>query len=146
MCLFRDLPYQEALSCSLSCSLFLFRRRLNSGRTTNFRRAIDVSNSSHALISLTSQLRCSLFQAYNNNILKMKDEMDMEPAKLTFPFKLYHTLEWVSTSEFSSALSWSASGDAFVVHDREVIVENIIPLFFDHKKWRSFVSSEALLY
>ena len=67
----------------------------------------------------------------------MKDDMDMEPAKLTFPFKLYHTLEWVSTSD--------ASGDAFVVHDREVIVENIIPLFFDHKKWRSFVSSEALL-
>ena len=73
----------------------------------------------------------------------MKDDMDMEPAKLTFPFKLYHTLEWVSTSEFSSALSWSASGDAFVVHDGEVIVENIIPLFFDHKKWRSFVSSRG---
>ncbi|KAL7491426.1 hypothetical protein ACHAWT_001993 [Skeletonema menzelii] len=63
---------------------------------------------------------------------------DMEPAKQTFPFKLYHTLEWASTSEFSSALSWSASGHAFVVHDREAIVENIIPHFFDHKKWRSF--------
>jgi hypothetical protein len=67
--------------------------------------------------------------------------MDMEPVKQTFPFKLYHTLEWASSSEFSSALTWSASGHAFVVHDREAMVEHIIPHFFDHKKWRSFVSS-----
>jgi hypothetical protein len=62
----------------------------------------------------------------------------MEPVKQTFPFKLYHTLEWASASEFSSALTWSASGHAFVVHDREGMVEHIIPHFFDHKKWRSF--------
>ncbi|KAK1741541.1 hypothetical protein QTG54_008019 [Skeletonema marinoi] len=62
----------------------------------------------------------------------------MEPVKQTFPFKLYHTIEWASDSEFSSALSWSPSGNAFVVHDREVVVEHIIPNFFDHKKWRSF--------
>mmetsp|Transcript_31622 Transcript_31622/g.63871 ORF Transcript_31622/g.63871 Transcript_31622/m.63871 type:complete len:369 (+) Transcript_31622:122-1228(+) len=62
----------------------------------------------------------------------------MEPVKQTFPFKLYHTIEWASDSEFSSALSWSPSGNAFVVHDREVVVEHIIPKFFDHKKWRSF--------
>jgi hypothetical protein len=69
----------------------------------------------------------------------------MEPVKQTFPFKLYHTIEWASDSEFSSALSWSPSGNAFVVHDREVVVEHIIPNFFDHKKWRSFVSClEAL--
>ncbi len=64
----------------------------------------------------------------------------MEPVKQTFPFKLYHTIEWASDSEFSSALSWSPQGNAFVVHDREVVVEHIIPKFFDHKKWRSFVS------
>ena len=29
-----------------------------------------------------------------------------------------------------------------MVHDREVVVEHIIPKFFDHKKWRSFVSCE----
>lgn len=71
---------------------------------------------------------------------------DTEPVKQTFPFKLYHALEWASNCEFSSALTWSESGDAFLVHDREAMVENIIPHFFDHKKWRSFVSPEALYY
>lgn len=65
----------------------------------------------------------------------------MVEAKQTFPFKLYQTIEWASESEFSSALSWSQSGHALVVHDREKMVEHIIPKFFDHKKWRSFVSS-----
>lgn len=65
----------------------------------------------------------------------------MVEAKQTFPFKLYQTIEWASESEFSSALSWSPSGHALVVHDREKMVEHIIPKFFDHKKWRSFVSS-----
>lgn len=66
-------------------------------------------------------------------------------VKQTFPFKLYHTIEWASNSEFSSGLTWSPSGHAFIVHDRELMVENIIPKFFDHKKWRSFVSSSILL-
>lgn len=65
----------------------------------------------------------------------------MVESKQTFPFKLYQTIEWASESEFSSALSWSPSGHAFVVHDREKMAEHIIPKFFDHKKWRSFVSS-----
>ena len=64
----------------------------------------------------------------------------MEAGKQTFPFKLYHTIEWASDSEFSSALSWSPTGNAFVVHNREDVVEHIIPKFFDHKRWRSFVS------
>ena len=64
----------------------------------------------------------------------------MEHIKETFPFKLYYTIEWASDSEFSSALMWSPSGNAFVVRDRDVMVEHIIPKFFDHKKWRSFVS------
>jgi len=58
--------------------------------------------------------------------------------KETFPFKLHYTIEWASNSEFSSALMWSPSGNAFVVRDRDVMVEHIIPKFFDHKKWRSF--------
>ena len=66
--------------------------------------------------------------------------MEMEPIKQTFPFKLYQTIEWASDSEFSSALSWSPTGNAFIVHDREAMVEHIIPKFFDHKRWRSFVS------
>ena len=70
----------------------------------------------------------------------------MEPVnKQTFPFKLYNTIEWASNSEFSSALTWSPSGHAFVVHDRDSMVENVIPNFFEHKKWRSFVSSPEAL-
>jgi hypothetical protein len=70
----------------------------------------------------------------------------MVESKQTFPFKLYQTIDWASESEFSSALSWSPSGHAFVVHDREKMVEHIIPKFFDHKKWRSFVSSVRRIF
>lgn len=31
-------------------------------------------------------------------------------------------------------------GDAFVIHNRELFTETILPKFFVHKNWRSFVS------
>ncbi len=92
--------------------------------------------------SATNHLHIPLLVATSQPTMETQSNHSptMEPVKQTFPFKLYHTIEWASDSEFSSALSWSPEGNAFVVHDREVVVEHIIPKFFDHKKWRSFVS------
>ena len=36
-------------------------------------------------------------------------------------------------------------GDAFVIHNRELFTETILPKFFVHKNWRSFVSMLCIL-
>lgn len=35
-------------------------------------------------------------------------------------------------------------GDAFVIHNRELFTETVLPKFFMHKNWRSFVSSVCI--
>ncbi len=37
-------------------------------------------------------------------------------------------------------------GDAFVIHNRELFTETILPKFFVHKNWRSFVSSVLMVF
>jgi hypothetical protein len=58
----------------------------------------------------------------------------------TFPFKLYNMLEYACDSEFSSSVSWTADGSAFIVHDKDVMMDNLAPMFFNQTKFRSFVS------
>jgi hypothetical protein len=62
-----------------------------------------------------------------------------------FPFKLYAMLEYLSKSEHSSALHWANNGLAFVIIQQDVIVEHVLPLFFNQTKFRSFVSSSRIL-
>eukprot|EP00984_Skeletonema_dohrnii_P022764 scaffold11868_cov111-Skeletonema_dohrnii-CCMP3373.AAC.1 len=56
----------------------------------------------------------------------------------TFPFKLYSMLEYACDSEFSSCISWTADGSAFIIHDKEVMMDNLAPMFFNQTKFRSF--------
>eukprot|EP00984_Skeletonema_dohrnii_P024393 scaffold13505_cov81-Skeletonema_dohrnii-CCMP3373.AAC.3 len=56
----------------------------------------------------------------------------------TFPFKLYNMLEYACDSEFSSSVSWTADGSAFIIHDQEVMMDNLAPMFFNQTKFRSF--------
>jgi hypothetical protein len=62
-----------------------------------------------------------------------------------FPFKLYTMLEYLSKSEHNSALHWTHNGLAFVIIQQDVIVEHVLPLFFNQTKFRSFVSSSRIL-
>ncbi len=39
-----------------------------------------------------------------------------------------------------------SGGDAFVIHNRELFTETILPKFFVHKNWRSFVSSVLMVF
>ncbi|KAL7428292.1 hypothetical protein ACHAXH_002227 [Discostella pseudostelligera] len=55
-----------------------------------------------------------------------------------FPFKLYDMLQYAANSEYSSAASWSVDGRAFIIHRRDVFLENLVPLFFKQTKFRSF--------
>jgi hypothetical protein len=58
----------------------------------------------------------------------------------TFPYKVYDMLEFAETSGSTDICSWLPSGESFVIHDRKLFTEFILPRFFLHKKWRSFVS------
>lgn len=58
----------------------------------------------------------------------------------TFPYKVYDMLEFAESSGNTNICSWLPSGDSFVIHDRKLFTEFILPRFFLHKKWRSFVS------
>lgn len=58
----------------------------------------------------------------------------------TFPYKVYDMLEFAETSGNSDICAWLPSGESFVIHDRKLFTEFLLPRFFLHKKWRSFVS------
>ena len=88
----------------------------------------------------------------------------------TFPYKVYDMLEYAVSNGFDHVCSWTVvdaandygvvggsgggaggdagggsggeggRGDAFVIHNRELFTETILPKFFVHKNWRSFVS------
>ena len=59
---------------------------------------------------------------------------------LPFPYKLYEMIEYACNSEFSSSLSWSADGRYFIIHDKDVMMANLVPKFFKQTQYRSFVS------
>lgn len=56
----------------------------------------------------------------------------------TFPYKVYDMLEFAESSGNTDICSWLPTGDSFVIHDRKLFTEFILPRFFLHKKWRSF--------
>ena len=61
-------------------------------------------------------------------------------AAVTFPFKLYDMLEYVADSKYSSAVSWSEDGTQFSIHDKDMLMKHVVPMFFKQSKFRSFVS------
>ena len=64
----------------------------------------------------------------------------------TFPFKLHEMLEYASScdsAQMKSACFWSPSGAEFVISDKDVMMEDLAPMFFKQTKFRSFVSSSV---
>jgi hypothetical protein len=62
-----------------------------------------------------------------------------------FPFRLYAMLEYVTESEHSSAIQWTHDGLAFVIIQKDVIVEHILPMFSNQTMFQSFVSLSHIL-
>ena len=57
-----------------------------------------------------------------------------------FPYKLYDMLEYAADSKYSSAVSWSEDGTQFSIHDKDMLMKHVVPMFFKQSKFRSFVS------
>lgn len=65
---------------------------------------------------------------------------DTKEHLITFPYKLHEMLEYACDSASNSACSWTADGTAFVIVDKDVMMEELVPKFFRQTKFRSFVS------
>jgi len=55
-----------------------------------------------------------------------------------FPHKLYGMLEYSSDSEQATSISWTRDGTAFLIHDSEILMQDIVPKFFKQTQFRSF--------
>jgi len=56
-----------------------------------------------------------------------------------FPYKLYDMIEYAA-EKYSSAVSWSEDGTQFSIHDKDMLMKHVVPMFFKQSKFRSFVS------
>jgi len=55
-----------------------------------------------------------------------------------FPHKLYGMLQCSSESEQRTAISWTHDGTAFLIHDSEILMQAVVPKFFNQTQLRSF--------
>jgi len=79
------------------------------------------------------------FETPSKSVAGMQEQQQFQQQQ-TFPFKLYNMLEYACDSEFGSCISWTADGSAFIIHDKEAMMDNLAPMFFNQTKFRSFVS------
>ena len=60
-------------------------------------------------------------------------------TKSEFPIKVYAMLELADfIFEFSQAVTWLPHGRAFRIHDKIKFMRELVPLFFNQTKIRSF--------
>ena len=68
------------------------------------------------------------------------NEGEQQQQQQTFPFKLYEMLKYARASGVSSSISWLADGTGFVIHNKDAMMNDLTPMFFNQTKFRSFVS------
>ena len=72
--------------------------------------------------------------------MKTNEKKQQQQQQQTFPFKLYEMLEYARASGVGSSISWLADGTGFVIHNKDVMMNDLTPMFFNQTKFRSFVS------
>jgi len=68
------------------------------------------------------------------------NEKKLQQQQQAFPFKLYEMLEYAraSASGVGSSISWLADGTGFVIHNKDAMMNDLTPMFFNQTKFRSF--------
>ena len=61
----------------------------------------------------------------------------------TFPLKLHLLLEETEKRGFSSIISWEAHGTAFMVHNKQLFSDMVMPEFFDSTNYKVRRRDEA---
>ena len=61
-----------------------------------------------------------------------------------FPWRLHEMLEEIEEKRLSWIVSWTPDGKAFQVHSPEQFTSTIVPMYFRHKRYKSFQVSACL--
>lgn len=56
----------------------------------------------------------------------------------SFPFRLHRLLQDATNYGFSTIVSWILDGTAFMVHDRDQFIRQIMPKYFSQSQFKSF--------
>ena len=59
-------------------------------------------------------------------------------SRKPFPCKVYDMLEDAMDQGFDDIVSWHSSGNGFMVHNKDKFTKDIIPLYFNQTKYKSF--------
>lgn len=60
-----------------------------------------------------------------------------------FPWRLHEMLEEIEEKRLSWIVSWTPDGKAFQVHSPEQFTATIVPMYFRHKRYKSFQVSTS---
>ena len=67
----------------------------------------------------------------------------LEAYYINISFNLYI---WLQNSDYSNIISWNEEGDAFAIRDANGFSENILPKFFKHNNYQSFVRQVNIIF
>jgi hypothetical protein len=123
----------------------------NTNATTRQRRASEANRRSlHVLPAAVSMEESPQTTRHTVRTTKNKEQKEgcevLQPT--TFPYKLREMLEHASScdsAELQSACFWSPDGTAFVISNTDVVMDELVPMFFKQTKFRSFVSVHFFL-
>lgn len=59
-------------------------------------------------------------------------------SRLHFPCKVYEMLEAAEQQGHEDIVSWNKEGTGFTVHNKELFTKQIIPMYFNQTKYKSF--------
>ena len=119
-------------------------KNTNSNATTRRRRASEANRRRHVSVSPAADSTEESPQTTRHTVRTTKKKEGLEVLQpTTFPYKLREMLEHASScdsAELQSACFWSPDGTAFVISNTDVVMEELVPMFFKQTKFRSFVS------
>lgn len=67
-----------------------------------------------------------------------KQSPGFQDDESTFPFLVYDLLEDAEKLGFTHTVSWSQDGTSFMVHDRKIFTDQILPIYFKQSQFKSF--------
>lgn len=125
-------------------------KNTNTNATTRRHRASEANRRRHVSVSPAADSTEESPQTTRHTVHTAKKKERKEKKEgcevlqpTTFPYKLREMLEHASScdsAELQSACFWSPDGAAFVISDTDVVMEELVPMFFKQTKFRSFVS------
>lgn len=69
---------------------------------------------------------------------RQQEDGKSKEVRLPFPCKVYDMLEDADGQGFDHIVSWNSEGNGFMVHNKDLFTNEIIPLYFNQTKYKSF--------